>query len=422
MRTITIRNDNHVETIRPASPDAPVTPPPAPRDMTITSPEERLAFLKDACQRAGIRLPETRVTEGEALIEVGVEKLRKLEAEVDALPTLREAADALAAREALERPASVEVAVRDLRMDPKDGSITRGGGSLNMTHRGLSQILDFAAPSVRAPEDTLAHLSPDTRSRAFNELVSKAPNRKIVLQTRKPMGGHRMVEAATSDRYAVLGDAALLTGLAAQEHRLGAGAKCRVTISPEGRVDVEIFWPTMKREIRVGDILTAGARISHAHFKQAGISSEAQVLRVLCYNLTTGTSVDDNATRMRHTGDPRALLANAVRATLDAAKRVEPLVLAFGESYRLALAKPRADTVADLVKARRGWNDFGQPMATATLAAWDADGSQGAGDTLGGLANAITRASQAFPLSVATGAEALAGALIQRQIPVMLAA
>ena len=422
------------------APDIPVTPPPAPRDLSASSFQERSAFLKSVCEAAGLRLPETRVHEGDALIEVGHERVRMYEGEINALPSLADAASALGARESLEQPLSLPVRLSELRMDPQDGSLTRGGGPLAMTGRGLGHLLDFVAPAgVRSPESSLAALSPRVRADAVNEWIGQAVRngartdvikghrveKPLVLQTRKPDGRQRMIEAVTSERYAVLPDAALARAVAEAERmgRIPAGGKCRVTIGPTGRVDLEVIWPAMQREIRVGDVLMARARVGHGHGKIAGIEADAGAFRVLCYNCTTAWTEDEHATRTIHVGDPAKILTAVVNDLVAAAKRVEPLVFAFGEAYRIALPKPRTDVVAELVKARKAHGDFTSTLAEQSIALWDMDGEASAGDTLGGLANAITRATQLMPFDQALRGEALAGMLVQRGlVPVMLGA
>ena len=118
-----------------------------------------------------------------------------------------------------------------------------------------------------------------------------------------------------------------------------------------------------------------------------------------------------------------ALLTTAVRATIGQARAkfaaaireciavVEPFIHAFSDAYQThfpQFAPTRGEVIGRFVKANKLSENVGGQIA----AAWDADGSQSAGDTLAGLANAATRVSQLFSFNRAEVVEAAAGRVV----------
>jgi hypothetical protein len=187
------------------------------------------------------------------------------------------------------------------------------------------------------------------------------------------------------------------------------GARCRYT-QTESRSDVEILWPAMTRELKVGDIALIGLHVSNSQTRQGAIRIVPKVLRVLCLNFTTawGESADAEVSII-HLGEARKKFAEAMR---NAIAVVEPFVIAFGDAYQTALpafAATRGEAIQKAVKKFELPAKFGDTVA----ASWDMDGSRGAGDTLAGLVNAMTRAAQELPIDRAGAIEQGAGRLIR---------
>lgn len=409
-------------------------PPPAEPTAPAIRPDathaEQMEFLKSACLKAGLRLPDTRVQEGEALIPAGEEKLRSMREDLANLPTLSEAADAMGRLALIERPRSFPVNLSEIRMSAVDGAITRGKGALGMSRRALAHMCDFLAPSgVRTPEHALASLSPKVRAAAFNEWADgaarvrangKQKDPRVVLHTWKPQGGPRAIRAVTSTVYARLDDHQLVKALAeaAGAGILPAGAKARVTVA-DSRTDVELVWPMMAREIRVGDVLHAAARLMHSHVKDSGVHTFLELLRALCFNLTTAPTEDvsDDASSFSHVGKAEAILQKAIAAMARNVRRAEPFIQAFGDAGKRPLrfdGGAAVQTPAEVVQALESADLISQEVGKLVIGEWDADGAgRGWGMTDLGLANALTRASQHYGYDQADGIEALAGQIVQ---------
>ena len=87
--------------------------------------------------------------------------------------------------------------------------------------------------------------------------------------------------------------------------------------------------------------------------------------------------------------------------------KLEPFIQAFGDSYEVPLEGTPAELADRAVKALE------LPMGAESIVnAWAMDGSRSAGMTMGGLVNALTRASQDLPVADAEEVEVAAGKLV----------
>lgn len=400
------------------------------RDMSYTERTAEAARLADA---AGLRLPKTRVPEGESLWDVGEKNRRALEGQIEALP---DAADGLAAlRERIRRedPQDYDMPVGRVRLGTGSGEVRMVGGQAAQASGYTRTAFGQLAAAVKPADagigwaSTLLALPPAIRAQAFNWAAdAKLTDRPAVVRTLvEPVSGRRVIRALVSDKHSqTTGDdkavADALQQMTADTFLGGLkGAKLRVTRDHD-RTDLEILWPAMAREIKTGDLVKIGVRVSNSETKRGSLVVAANVLRVLCYNFTTIESADEDAEEIRliHVGDMGKRIEAAM---VKALKRVEPFVLRFADAYREAFPAGTPTRGELLAKAVRV---LGVGKDTAELAAkvWDADGDMSAGDTLAGLVNALTRASQTLDMAEGIAVEKAAGKLIARGFGVLDAA
>jgi Domain of unknown function (DUF932) len=381
---------------------------------------DRMSVLKQLATATGIRLPATIIPEGESLIPYGEERKRQLQEDIYSLPTLEQAFETLRDIRTEQAPMDVKVPLQRVRMN-RDNAGLYGVGSedkptLAYSGTAFSQVAGFVKPasvsSGFAP--TLLALPPAIRADAFNEFASRSvESRDVVLRTTKApirtergLVLRRSIGAVVSERYSAVEDHELVRDLG---YSLPAGARCRYT-QTESRSDLEILWPAMSRELKVGDIALVAIQITNSQTKQASIRLTPKVLRVLCLNFTTawgeGNDVDVS---VRHVGEARAKFARAIR---DCIAVVEPFVHAFGDAYRNPFPSNlvRGEVIRKFIAANKLPEALGERMADC----WDADGAMGAGNTLAGLANAATRASQQYALTQAESVESAAGRMIRQ--------
>lgn len=355
--------------------------------------DERNAVLKTLANAAGMRLPTTRVPEGDSLLPIGEEAKRALQADVAQLPGLRDGLMALRDVITGERAQDVKVPIQAVRMHPLNGGLFGEGKrqehALAYTARGFSQVAQFVKPaSIRNGfSENLLALPTDLRAEVFNHW-STAQTRKqdVVLRTYRPGGGRAVVRAVTSEVHSLsTGDDLTVLGALMG---LPAGAKLRATRSVGGdRSELEVIWPAMERQLVVGDVAMLALRITNSETKGGCLQVEPTLLRVLCYNFTTAWA-DGLAEDMslRHVGDLGRKLPRLIKR---AGEVLEPFVKAFGDAYRSPMSLGRGEV---LERARKALELPAETVSTAARV-WDADGAKSAGNTLAGLAHALTRAS-----------------------------
>lgn len=379
--------------------------------------EQRMAALKALANLNGLRLPDTRLPEGTALLPVGEESKRAMQVELSKLPDLHPALDAYEARLHAEQPVDTEVQLRVLRMNATTGGlfdpgVTNAAHASGYTKDGFSHVASFLKPlAIRNgfTENMLA-LPPGLRAQVFDHWA-KSTTREDPAVVRTFRGGAkgRIIRAVTSTEHSLLtgDDSAIVVAL----RTLTPGAKARFTREPGGRFsELEVIWPMMDRQLVVGDIAYGGIRVTNSETKAGSLKVEGFLLRVLCYNFTTAFTEDMEGKTLgiRHVGD---LLRKLPDAIANAQRRIEPFVRAFGDAYKDELpgAMPTRGDV--LTRAQRV---FELPDSTIERAQqlWDADGLKTAGDTRAGFVNALTRASQEQTITEAAITERVAGKVI----------
>ena len=383
---------------------------------------ERMETLKQLASMTGIRLPQTIIPEGESLIPYGVDRQRALADEIAALPSVADAAAILRAVRQEQKPVDTMIPVNEVRMRPGDGGLhgvrcDPAKRALGYTPVAFTQAASFIKPgSVSAGfAQTLLALPPALRADAFNYFSESANNgdRNVVLRSALvpqyragALELRRSLQAVVSERYSVVEDHDLVADLGSA---LPDGAKCRFT-QTESRSDLEILWPAMRRELKVGDIALIGVTATNSQTKQCSIRLTPKVLRVLCLNFTTawGQGAEEEVSII-HTGEARYKFQKAIRRILDV---VEPFIVAFGDAYQdpLPTSKTRGQLIESAVKRFELPAKFGDTVA----ASWDIDGTMSAGNTRAGLVNAITRAAQGLDMAKAATVEAAAGRIIHQ--------
>lgn len=382
--------------------------------------QTRMETLKQLANMTGIRLPATIIPEGESLIPYGEERKRALQDEIAALPSVHDAAELLRAVRTEQRPVDTAIAINDIRMRPADAGLygrncDPNKRALGYTPVAFAQAAQFLKPSsvTGGFAPTLLSLPPTIRAEAFNYFAESANtgDRKAVLRSallpQMQSGAltlRRSIQAVVSERYSAVEDHDLVADLS---NALPDGAKCRFTQS-ESRSDLEVLWPAMARQLKVGDIALIGIQATNSQTKQCSIRLVPKVLRVLCLNFTTawGEGAEEEISIV-HMGEARYKFQRAIRRVLDV---VEPFVLAFGDAYqdRMPATKTRGELIESTVKRFELPGKFGDTVA----AAWDMDGVNSAGNTRAGLVNAITRAAQGLSMDKAATVEGAAGRII----------
>ena len=380
--------------------------------------DERNAAIKVLANQAGIRLPDTRVPEGESLLHIGVENQRKLGADIASLPTLGDGLLAMRSKVQDEKALDIGVPIQLMRMSPTRGGLFCLGEDeskvLGYTQNGFNHFAEFIKPAScrQGFVNTLLALPPSIRADAVNHFATTSTRsdvNTVVLRTSlAPSESNKMVRvvrAVTSEKYVAVDDVPLLDII---QSAVPAGCKVRITRGQD-RTDVELLWPALERQLQVGDIAVISLRITNSETKQSGIHINPQLLRVLCYNFTTAwSSGAESEVTIRHIGEAKTKLGMAIVAAL---RVVEPFVKAFGDAYKSSFPT-FAPTRGEVLKRFKAAYELPEHLISEAAQLWDADGAKSAGDSLAGLVNAVTRASQTSNMEKSAVVEQAAGKLI----------
>lgn len=404
--------------------------PPQPQHASNMGFEERQELLKNLSEAAGLRLPSTILPPGTALLPVGEENKRRMQKEIQALPKLPVALAGLKYRiQQMERPEDFkDVPVTAITMRPDTGGLYRSDrkadNALGYTDSAFGHLAAILKPDdlVRNgfAENLLAY-PPHLRAVNFAHWRDRAmlgEDGATTLRTViEPLSQRRVIRAFTSSKHSLAAgdDLAVVEAMAPGGNVLGILDNAHARITREwDKTTFELMWPTLAHEVKVGDICKVFVRVRNSETKAGALRVEAGVLRVRCYNFTTAESVDLDAKdiSLRHLGDLRRKVARCFKDALD---RVEPLVHAFGDAYRQPLPSTRGEAME---KVRRRFK-LREVDVEEAIRVWDAPDNVGGGDTLAGLANALTARARELPDSTATDLERAAGQLLAMGVKVL---
>lgn len=338
---------------------------------------------------------------------------RKWQASYASLPKRDEGLNALTA----QIKASAALDVREikcslLRMNPSNGALYREGkdpakSGLAYTHDAFQQLLSLVG-APRGAAGVLESLSPKTRATAFMELMgagTRSDEDDLVFRTSLFGPGVRGVRAVVSPRHSQeTGDDLVMIN--ALRDALPENAGIRV-VRTWDRTDIEAIMTTAKMEVRKGDILHAKVTLTNSETKAYKWKALGGLFRLTCLNGMTRAE-SGSATSGKHVGNISGRIVTAIR---ESSKGIEDFANAFGRAYRDEFPTIYATRAAVLERVGKALD---LPDHTLTLAGnvWDADGQLSAGNTLGGLANALTRASQELTFDDAETVEIAAGRLV----------
>lgn len=382
----------------------------------------RMKVLEACNNFAGWTAPKTIYPEGTALIDVGEENLKRVRSEVASLRSLRDFVAAFRVAEAARNKRDVEASIGDLRMN-EQGFISRKrpdgtwGQRIGYSPTGLEQLVSMHRDVLGLPRGftgALQWLQPKARAEAFNDLSLRYAERAKsatlpdrVFRLADDKFGQPYLRAVTSKMHTGEHGSALALVQALMrefpEKDLDA-VKVRAEVTDD-RFSLELIHPMMNREIRVGDVLYGEQIFTLSETKASSASVSTGVMRVLCVNLTRRSYGQDKKFARRHVGSN--FIGDMLSEYRDGRTKLEPFIRAFGDTYSVPLDGTPAELAAVAVKALE------LPMGAETIVnAWAMDGDRSAGITVGGLVNALTRASQDLPLTSAEAVETAAGRLV----------
>jgi hypothetical protein len=325
------------------------------------------------------------------------------------LPALSDAVQRMRGIIESQSPLDVnDVPLADIRMNPTSGGLynrTKASpdttAGLAYTSTGLGQLLTY----VDVPRNfkaALEYLTPAARAAAFNDAMTRSAEKKNVTLRTVTAGDKRLIRSTVSDRHSLEtgDDLTLLDGLSSI---LPGDAKARF-VRQWDRSFYEVILPQNKLTLRrVGDVFFK-LLVTNSETKHGSLEIAGGLFTLVCLNgmtrMTEGTEVS-----IRHIGNLQSRISRYLRtATLG----LEDFARQFDSAFDSALTLPRAEVIERAVKRL----ELPERVGTSMAALWDADGIHAGGDTLGGLVQSMTRASQQESYETAAHMESQAGRLV----------
>lgn len=425
-------NTEIVDSTSSVIPSAPSTPPTQGYAVNLPS-AERMAVLSGLNGLAGYNAIKTILPEGTPLWDVGEQNLQREQVAMSKLPKLAAFADSFLRAEALREHRDVPFTITGLLMTT-EGKVQRRqpngslGAAVAMTPTGLEQLVQLHREALDLPKNFAGALAwglqskaPEDRADAaqmFNQMVRRAAaskelsalkSERILRLAKRLDTGERYIYACTSKKHV-----GIAGGFAATVRRMAKelsahDARVRVTHQGHDRLDVEVMFPMMNREIVVGDILWATIGLTLSESKDVSASIWDAVMRVLCANLTRAYYGKSTEWTRKHIG-PENFVADMMTRLREGSVRIAPFVRAFGDAYSDALPEQCPTRSEVVARFEKKFPDAAKVLPGASIIdAWDVDGARSAGNTRGGFVNALTRASQDLGISDAQVVESAAG-------------
>lgn len=348
----------------------------------------------------------------DAVVDGGIAKpasvpLSKISGKWDSLPTVADALAGLEARIRDEQLKDFPGDIRALRMDPTGHIHAEGKRPIPFTHGALQQAVSILG-APRGSTGVMEWLSPDVRAHVFNEIAQRTDHTEPAVIRTMLSKGERIARAVTSQKHS-LGRGDDLAIAAALRSAVPSNALMRITRGWD-RSDFEIILPTKAAEVRKGDPVMARLRISNSETKHGALDVYGGLFRLVCLNgMVRAENDSESSTSMRHVGDLRSKIRNAVRVAI---LGIDEFAQRFGEAYEHAFPEGIRTEADALDRVGKIFPELGEDFLKAAGRVWHADGERDAGLTLAGLANALTRGAQDFPMHKAALAEEAAGELI----------
>lgn len=256
--------------------------------------------------------------------------------------------------------------------------------------------------------DNLLDDEPQIRSARLLRKLAKTPDRAVIMRTviADILAGTYVVRAVASEKHSQGNgdDLAIIEQLRKIQHKVPT-AVMRV-VKQWDNTHVEVVIPNLVKEVKPGVIIQSRINIENSETKGGSYEASVGTLNLRCINGMTSSGANSTVS-VKHMGDIRTKMRAAMTTVIDLA---EVYLEEYSNAYRVELPRPRAEVI-DMAVKRLKLPDP-KNIGTKLAALWDIDGEHGAGDTVAGLANAMTRYAQQLPVEKATVLEALAGKVV----------
>ncbi len=304
-----------------------------------------------------------------------------------------------------------DMPIRDIFMSPTTGGLYNknksGLHAIPATRTAIGHLMSYVKEKPSNTLGVLLDLPLAVRSQVFAEYMQRPEPRTVVLRTGLADSEKRVIRAVVTDTHSQDkgDDMAIIASLRSLGTEILSQAKMRV-IRQWDYTSTEIVLPNVGVQPKVGVTLYGRLSIINSETKGRSFEAIGGSMNLVCLNGMTRL-MDSSSFHVRHTGDISFRVRQSVRGAIEA---VGEHLNVFKDAYGTPLERPRADVISAFVKA----NELPETTGQAIQTLWDVDGERGAGDTLAGLVNSITRHAQSLSVESAITMEALAGETLHK--------
>lgn len=276
----------------------------APELQTFEQREARIVEDRLAAEAAGFKVAKTVYTEGQSVIDLGIENAVKSRQAWEALPTVGRAADALMIQIASETRRDVIIPATEVAMKD-DGTLSHDllEGRAPIADPAFRDLCSLGGYGFGA---TYLLKNCDGALRAENvnrQARGASPESKVCLRTRQEERGHgREVFAAVSDSYTAVDIDTIVPLLLAA---MPDDARADVTYQraeARGVIDVLFHSSVRAEDYACGEMFKAGIRVKWDDAGHGAIKVDALIWRNLCLNLIIVDTAVVNVGKVIHIG------------------------------------------------------------------------------------------------------------------------
>lgn len=304
---------------------------------------------------------------------------------------------------------------RELAINPQIGGFYRLGKNANAampaTKTAYGHLMSYVKEKPDNVVNNLLALPPRIQADFFAYYRDKTPAREIVLRTAKADDTQRVIRATVTESHSQdKGDDLMVIETLRNIASEVKDSKLRV-IRQWDYTSAELILPTVGVMVK-GRPIFGRIQINNSETKGGSYETLAGSMVLVCLNGMTAPG-NTSSFKVRHMGDIGYRVRQSIKGAING---IQDHLHQFQVAYETPLSRTRADILEAFGKSY----ELPESTGVALAALWDVDGENGAGDTLAGLVNAVTRFAQSQPVEEALRLEAVAGEVLHKGLSALI--
>jgi hypothetical protein len=322
----------------------PVAQPVEPAKKRRRTEKERIEELKEQERLAaasGFTLDEQLFALGHGVNSAGVENLTLIQKEVNEKPLMVEGCEKLRDTVVKENRNDFEVEIKNLSIGPETGLLHTKPGSTGaeFSELGFKQLMTMLPLAPPTAGQYLSAVSPDRRSREFDEIIKRSNGRKVILRVRYPGGRVTpQVYSVITKRYKPFGALELAETLLDMSRSNPDLREYRSEIDYRGgSASIKLFGVTDidPRDAGCGEVFKAVLNLKTSDDKTSGTSGTAGLFRNLCLNFIMIGESRQKVFSVRHIGDPSEMASLIMQGIEEGQSLIAPFMEMWGKAGRV---------------------------------------------------------------------------------------